>query len=71
VIQEGTPNSSLWSQENMTAWKRGEWDCAVSAAFELTSTPQAFHLKETLQAKQDGREIFKREKISTIPRDLL
>jgi uncharacterized protein len=71
VIQEGTPNSCVWSQENMTAWKRGEWDCAVSAAFELTSTPQAFHLKETLQAKQDGREIFKREKISTIPRDLL
>jgi uncharacterized protein len=71
VIQEGTPNSSVWSQENMTAWKRGEWDCAVSAAFELTSTPKAFHLKETLQAKQDGREIFKREKISTIPRDLL
>jgi uncharacterized protein len=71
VIQEGEPNSGTWSQENMTAWKRGTWDCSVSAAFELTSTRDEFHLKEVLRANKDGREIFKREKISTIKRELL
>ncbi len=71
AIKEGDPNSSVWKQENMTGWKRGEWDCAVSAAFELTSTPSHFHLTEVLRAKKGGEEIFKREKTSIIKRDLL
>jgi len=71
AIKEGDPNSSVWKQENMTGWKRGEWDCAVSAAFELTSTPSHFHLTEMLRAKKGSEEIFKREKTSIIERDLL
>jgi hypothetical protein len=71
VIEAGQPNSGVWSQENMTAWKRGDWDCTVSAAFELTSTPEEFRLKEILQAKKGDQEIFKREQFSTIKRDLL
>ncbi len=70
-IEEGHPNSSVWTQENSTAWKRGDWDCTVSAAFELTSTREEFRLKEVLQAKKGDREIFKREQVSTIKRDLL
>jgi putative CocE/NonD family hydrolase len=70
-IEKGDPNSSVWKQENMTGWKRGDWNCTVSAAFELTSTPDEFHLKETLRATKDGAEIFKREKVSTIKRDLV
>jgi putative CocE/NonD family hydrolase len=71
TVKEGEANSSVWKQENMTAWKRGEWDCTVSAAFELTSTAQEFHLKEVLRAKKGEEEIFSREKISRIRRDLL
>jgi putative CocE/NonD family hydrolase len=71
VMKEGEPNSSVWKQENMTGWKRGDWNCTVSAAFELTSTPEEFHLKEVLRASKGDEEIFKREKISTIKRDLL
>ncbi len=71
LIEEGQPNSGVWSQENMTAWRRGEWDCTVSAAFELTSTPEEFRLKEVLRAKKGDQEIFKREQFSTIKRDLL
>jgi uncharacterized protein len=71
VVKEGDANSSVWKQENMTAWKRGEWNCSVSAAFELTSTPQEFHLKEVLRAKKGDEEIFSREKISAIKRDLI
>lgn len=71
VIKEGDPNSSVWRQENMTAWKRGDWNCTVSAAYELTSTTDAFHLKEVLRAKKGDIEIFTREKTSTIKRELL
>ncbi len=71
VIKEGQPNSSAWTQENMTAWKRGDWDCTVSASFELTSTPEEFRLTEVLRAKKGDTEIFKREQFSTIKRDLL
>jgi uncharacterized protein len=71
LIKEGDPNSGVWKQENMTGWKRGDWDCSVNAAFELTSTPEEFHLKEVLSAKQAGAEIFRREKASTIKRHLM
>jgi uncharacterized protein len=71
AIKEGEPNSGVWTQENMTAWKRGDWNCTVSAAFELTSTPEEFRLKEVLRAKKGDEEIFEREQFSTIKRDLL
>jgi hypothetical protein len=70
-ITEGDPNSGVWQQQNLTAWKRGEWDCTVSAEFELRSTAAEFHLKEVLRAKKGESEIFKREKISAIKRHLL
>jgi len=71
TMKEGDPNSSVWRQENTTAWKRGDWDCTVSAAFELSSTRHEFQLKEVLRAKKGDEEIFKREKISVIKRELL
>jgi uncharacterized protein len=70
-IKEGDPNSGMWKQENMTGWKRGDWNCAVSAAFELTSTADEFHLKEVLRAYKGDDQVFSREKISIIKRDLL
>jgi putative CocE/NonD family hydrolase len=70
-ISEGQPNSAVWTQENMTAWKRDGWDCTVSAAFELSSTAEEFRLTEVLRAKKGDREIFKREQFSSIRRDLL
>ena len=71
TVRPGDANSSVWRQENSTSWKRGDWDCTVSAAFELTSTAQELRLKETLEARKGDQEIFKREQFSTIERDLL
>jgi uncharacterized protein len=71
TIKEGDPNSGVWTQENMTGWKRGDWDCTVSASFELRSTPEEFHLREVLRASKADEEIFKRERVSTIKRHLL
>jgi uncharacterized protein len=70
-IAAGDPNTSMWSQHNSTRWRRGEWDCTVSAAFELTSTATDFHLRESLHAKRGNQEFFAREQSTVIKRDLL
>jgi uncharacterized protein len=69
-IEAGNPNSSVWSQRNSTRWRRGEWDCTVSATFELTSTATDFHLRESLHASKGNQEFFTREQVSVIKRDL-
>jgi hypothetical protein len=71
AIDAGKPNSSTWSQRNSTRWRRGEWDCTVSAAFELTSSATHFHLRETLHAKQGDQDFFSREQVTVIKRDLV
>jgi hypothetical protein len=71
AIEAGNPNSSVWSQRNSTRWRRGEWDCTVSAAFELTSTATDFHLRESLHAKKGEQDFFTREQVTVIKRDLL
>jgi putative CocE/NonD family hydrolase len=67
----GGANASGWSQRNSTRWRRGEWDCTVSAAFELTSTETDFNLRESLEAKRGDRIIFTREQTTVIRRDLV
>jgi putative CocE/NonD family hydrolase len=64
-------NSSIWSQRNSTRWRRGEWDCTVSAEFELTSTATDFHLRESLRAKKGDQDFFAREQVTVIKRDLI
>jgi predicted acyl esterase len=71
AIEPGQPNSSVWSQRNSTRWRRGEWDCTVSAAFELTSSSTDFHLRETVQARKGDQDFFTREQVTVIKRDLL
>jgi hypothetical protein len=45
-----------------------EWDCTVSAEFELTSTATHFHLRESLQAKKGDQEFFSRAQVTVIAR---
>ncbi len=71
AVEVGKPDSSSWSQHNSTRWRRGEWDCTVSAEFELTSTATHFHLRESLKARKGDQEIFSREQTTVIKRDLL
>ena len=71
AIEAGTPNSSSWSQHNSTRWRRGDWDCTVSAEFELTSTATHFQLREKLRAKKGDLDFFSREQVTVIERDLI
>jgi hypothetical protein len=70
-ITAGDPNTCLWRQQEIAGWKRGDWDCTVITGFELTSTPEAFHLTEYVRAKKGDEQIFEREKKSNIKRDLM
>jgi hypothetical protein len=42
----------------------------LGAEYEITATATEFHLRESLRASKNGREIFKREARNVIPRDL-
>ncbi len=71
ALSPGAPDSSCWTGRAITEWKRPGWDCAIEADYTLTSTPATFQLTETLLARKDGAEIFRRESVAEIPRDLL
>lgn len=70
-IVEGEPTQCRWTQRVESTWRRGEWQCALEASYELSSTPSVFSLVETLTASSGGLEIFRRTHTAQIPRDLL
>ncbi len=70
-ITEGEPNSGLMKLQFTNRWQRGDWDCTIEFSGEMTSTAEAFRLREWVIAKKGSVEIFRRETPSVIKRDLL
>jgi putative CocE/NonD family hydrolase len=70
-ITEGQPNSGIMKLEESYRWQHDGWDCTIEFGGEMTSTADAFHLREWVIARKGGAELFRREKPSTIKRDLL
>jgi uncharacterized protein len=70
-ITEGNPNSCVWRQETVGGFRRGDWDCRTVARYELTSTPEAFLVKESLKLTKGGEIFFEQETVSKIDRDLI
>ena len=70
-ILEGQPNSCVWKQENHGGFKRGDWNCQSTTAYEITSTPKTFTIKESVKLMKDGEIFFEQEALSTIERDLV
>ena len=70
-IMEGAPNSCVWKQENIVGYKRGDWDCRIVAAYELTSTADAFVVRESLNVTKGGEIFFRQETLSKIDRHLI
>jgi uncharacterized protein len=70
-IREGDPNSCVWRFEWFQTYKRGEWDTATRSKMELTSSPEEFHLKESLQALEGERVVFERSAENRIKRDCM
>jgi uncharacterized protein len=70
-IMEGEPNSCIWRQETAGGPKRGDWDCRTVAAYEITSTVDAFLVKESLKITNGGEIFFQQETVSKIGRNLV
>ena len=70
-ITEGDPNSCVWRQETSGGFKRGNWDCRTAARYEITSTPDAFLLKESIKLTKAGEIFFEQETMSKIRRNLV
>jgi putative CocE/NonD family hydrolase len=70
-ITEGQPNSGVWKQQTVGGFKRGDWDCRSTVDYELTSTPTAFVIKESLKLMKGEEVFFEQETVSTIERNLV
>lgn len=70
-IQDGEPNSCVWEVHWWSAISRGEWVTRTRSTVELSSTPEAFRLKESLSAWDGETRIFDKHDDQTIPRDLM
>jgi putative CocE/NonD family hydrolase len=70
-IREGDPNSGVWRIDAGVSRTRGSWDTRIEAAFELTSTPEEFHLKESIRALEGGQVVHARNSDTRIGRDLM
>lgn len=70
-IVEGQPSQCRWTQRVVSTWRKGDWRCALEASYELTATPQAFSLTETLTGTSGDAEIFRRTHTAEIARELM
>ena len=69
-IKAGEPNSGVWKQQRRTLLKRGTADVTMEVSCELTSTPENFHLKESLRA-MEGDKLYSIGDGILIKRDLM
>jgi hypothetical protein len=70
-LAPGDPNSGRWRVWQSVRYTRGDWDCRLEAESELTSSADTFHLRERLVACRGDRQVFEREHVTDIPRDLM
>jgi len=68
----GDPNSGRWAGEMTDRYERDDWGAnELCAGFELTSTPDAFRLRESLKATRGETVVFERHWDHTVKRDLM
>jgi predicted acyl esterase len=70
-ITDGDPNSSVWRLQWFNHISRGAWNTTTRSTMELTSTPDAFRLRESISALEGDKVAFERSADNTIKRDLM
>jgi len=68
-INKQDPNSCVWTGGYMFRVERGNWDATVKGTFELTSSAEVFHLKETIAAQDASGPVFERSWNHALRRD--
>jgi putative CocE/NonD family hydrolase len=70
-MNEGDPNSCVWTGGYLFRVERGNWDATVKGTFEVTSSAATFHVKEAIEALEANKTVFERSWNHTIDRDLM
>jgi putative CocE/NonD family hydrolase len=70
-VDQAEPTSGHWRAWQTVRYRRGDWDCALEAEVDLTSTAALFHIRERLTARRGADLVFEREEQADIPRDLM
>ena len=71
-VSEKRANSCRWQGDFIERFERSGWGVStLLAQYQLTSTGQAFHLRESLRAMHEGTVFFERQWDHAIKRDLL
>jgi len=70
-INEGDPNSSLWSGAALCSWARPGWNVETNSTYKMSSSPEEFVIEERLTAKEDGKVIADRTWSNRIRRDMV
>ncbi|MGH8250567.1 MAG: CocE/NonD family hydrolase [Steroidobacteraceae bacterium] len=71
-LREGQPNSCRWQGDFLHRYERAGWGANLLVAhFDLSSTAEAFQLKESIRATLDGTVLFERSWDNNIARDLM
>jgi hypothetical protein len=65
------PTSCRWRVRQSVRYARGDWDCALEAEVELTADARSFHICETLVARRGEREVFRRDHVNHVRRDMM
>ncbi|HWF01302.1 MAG TPA: CocE/NonD family hydrolase [Caulobacteraceae bacterium] len=68
---QATPGENLWKVRQDVRYRRDDFDAGLEVEVELTSTPTHFRIRERLTARLFGAEIFTREEVAEIARDLM
>lgn len=71
TVVEGDPLSAEVECERMMEMSRGSWSARVRTHSTMTADEGAFHLKNRVEAFENGKRIFARERSFDVPRDLV
>lgn len=70
-IQEGDPNSGVWQLDWYSTIERGDWKTTTRSSLELTSTADAFRIKESITAWEGEAKVYEKSWDNQIKRDLM
>ena len=71
TMNEGDPNSCVWTGGYLLRVQRGNWDAMVKGTFEVTSSRSTFHVKEAIEAQEGTQTVFQRSWNHALKRDLM
>jgi len=67
-IKPDDPNSARAVMTQSYEMGRGDWQVKIDAGAEMTSTASLFELKSWIEAYEDGKSVFRRDWLKSIPR---